>query len=829
MHRFFFISGLIVTSWLITGYTHAATNADSLKALLSDEQVKPQFDLRIETGSYYQADSPSVSIRYFSEALEIARHLKIDTLEARAYTSLGVANLKADDYREAKYNFDQALDIYKKSGLDADAAFVIYNLGLVSYYTGDYDEAIKNYQNALRVFIKNKNRKYEANTYQNIGIVHHDLENNEEALEYYKKALEINEELDSKSNIAGLTQNIGLLYIKSEDFEPAVKYIQKSLDIYRNLKDNEGIGISLSNMGIVYQKQKKYRLALMNYKKSLDVFTKIDYPYGKIYALHNVGTSYSDLKNYDNALNYYNKSLILAKSKGHIQGEIINYEAMSELYTNMGDYKKALDYYMLFDELQDSVNSVETRNRITEMEALYELEKVNNELVRKNVELDQQKRAKKVFFTGSVFLLFLLVFLVISYVQKNQAKKELNANKLNLERLVLQRTRELNIEINERKIAEESDKLKSAFLANMSHELRTPMNAIIAFTNFIKDKSITETKRDEYISYITTAGESLLHLIDDIIDLAKIESKELKINNSICNVTQLLTELYHVFSELKKKKGKEELELLLNPGCLKHNVIIKTDPYRLKQILSNLLENALKYTDQGLVEFGFGQNESYLEFFVKDTGPGIPREKYEFIFERFSQIDQSIEKQFGGTGLGLAITKNLVNLLGGKIWLKSKVGFGSTFYFTIPYKEITIEPYMVIEQARKLPSFYDYEWLGKTILVAEDEDLNYKVLESALSRTNAKVLRALNGIEAVEHIKDNHIDLILMDIQMPMMDGYKATREIKRINHSIPIIAQTSFAMEGEKEKCLMAGCDDYLAKPLNLNELFGKISRYIN
>ncbi len=496
----------------------------------------------------------------------------------------------------------------------------------------------------------------------------------------------------------------------------------------------------------------------------------------------------------------------------------------------MGDYKNSLEYYRLYDDLEDSVYSVEVKNQIAEMEAFHKIELMDNELSRKNLELIQQKRAKKIFFTGSLILLCLLIFLVVGYMQKNAAKKELNEHKLSLEKLIQQRTRQLDNEISERKVAEESDKLKSAFLANMSHELRTPMNAIIAFTNFIKDQTLTSDKREEYVNYITAAGESLLHLIDDIIDIAKIERKELTIHHSPCNITQLLNELHHIFTELRKKKNKDSIQLILDPYCLRNNIIIRTDPYRLKQILSNLLENALKYTNKGSVEFGYVQNENHLEFYVKDTGIGIPQEKFDFIFERFSQIDQSVEKQFGGTGLGLAITRNLVNLLGGKIWIESRVNDGSTFYFTLPFDEIHIEPYSAKTSVYSPDSisFFDYKWEGKTILIAEDEDLNYKVLESALLRTNARVIRAINGLEAVEHIKDNHIDLVLMDIQMPTMDGYKATQAIKKINHNIPVIAQTSFAMEGEKEKCLMAGCDDYLAKPLNLNELFGKINRYI-
>jgi signal transduction histidine kinase/CheY-like chemotaxis protein/Tfp pilus assembly protein PilF len=830
MQKYFLIYSIILANWTLTTFAKTTADADSLEALLSNENDISQFNLRIRIGNYYMADSPSRAVMFYTDAQKIAGYLKIDTLEARAFDHLGSVMLENDDYPESEDNFKNALAIYEKYGLLDKAALVNYHLGLVDYYRGNYEQAVINYQKALKVFKLSKDRQKEANTYQNIGLIHHDLDNSREALEYYQQALEINKELENKSNIAGLTQNIGLLYIRSDSLVPAADYIQESLNIYKELKEDEGVGISYSNLGLIYQKQQKYHQALASYQKSLEVFNRIDYAYGRIYALHNVGTSYADLKNHYKAFGYYTQSLKLARDKGHIEGVVANYEAMSNLYADIGDFENALEYYKLYDDLEDSINMVQSKDQIAELEASYEFELMNQELSQKKKELVQQKRAKTIFLVFSLMLLLLLIFLIIAYIQKNKAEKELNEHKLNLEKLIKQRTRQLNNEISERKTAEQSDKLKSAFLANMSHELRTPMNAIIAFTNFIRDQALPLEKREEYINYITAAGESLLHLIDDIIDIAKIESKELAIHQSRCNITQLLIELQNIFAELKKKKNKDSIRLLLDPYCLRNNIIVKTDPYRLKQILSNLLDNALKYTNKGSVEFGYKQHDAFLEFYVKDTGIGIPKEKFSFIFERFSQIDQSVEKQFGGTGLGLAITSNLVTLLGGKIRVESRINEGSVFYFTLPFKEISIEPLSAGIQAhsRNSLSFFDYKWEDKIILVAEDEDLNFKVLESALLRTNSKVLRASNGLEAIEQIKNNHIDLVLMDIQMPVMDGYKAAKAIKKINHNIPVIAQTSFAMEGEREKCLIAGCDDYLAKPLNLNELFEKINKYM-
>lgn len=805
--------------------------ADSIKELLTGKKNSDQILLLNKLGTYYLNDSPDVASSYYLKSYSYSKDLGVDSLIAISAYYLAVVKENDEEYKEAKKLYQEALRFYQNSDKNEKIAEITKNLGLIEYYLGHYQDAFSNYHASLKLYLKSKKEQEVADLYQNIGLLHHELENLHDALDYYKKSLKINEKLGTKSNIAALTQNLGLLYIREDKFSNALENIQKSLNIYEEINNSEGIAVSLSNIGLIYQNEGKYLQARDFYQKSLSVFDSIGYLLGKLWALHNVGTSYSDLKKYDRALDYYNKSLSLSQKMDHAQGIMANYEAMSNLYSDVSDYKQSLEYFKLFDGLKDSINSEETKKKISETEAYYKFELLNNELTGKSEELAQQKKQKHIFFAGLVILFGMLVSLVFAYVQKRKAELGLREHRNSLEKLVEEKTKELKTQISERKVAEESDRLKSAFLANMSHELRTPLNAIIAFTNFIRDPHLTDEKKAEYIDYVMAAGESLLHLIDDIIDIAKIEAKQISINPSSCNITQTCMELLKVFEELKKKKGKDHLSISISPDCTTKSIIITTDPQRLKQILTNLLENSLKYTNQGEIEFGFKKHERVIEFFVKDTGIGIPKEKYNYVFERFSQLDYSTSKEFGGTGLGLAITKNLVRLLGGEIWIDSQENKGSIFYFSIPYNDVEVLPYSPKESIKKSTAsglFDFYNWSGKTILIAEDEDLNYKVLESALARTNVKIIRARNGIEAIRKFDDHPIDLVLMDIQMPRMDGYEATKEIKKMNRNIPVIAQTSFAMEGEKEKCIMAGCDDYLSKPLNLSELFLTIENFI-
>ena len=293
----------------------------------------------------------------------------------------------------------------------------------------------------------------------------------------------------------------------------------------------------------------------------------------------------------------------------------------------------------------------------------------------------------------------------------------------------------------------------------------------------------------------------------------------------------MLNELYKVFSETRVKTNKKQIRFSLKINK-DFNYIINTDNQRLKQVLSNLIENAFKYTDRGSIEFGFEASINDVIFYVSDTGIGIPEDKKDIIFDRFYQLNNINDRKTSGTGLGLAICKNLVSLLGGKIWVESKECKGSTFYIKIPVDSIKKQPTPRITNKGKAGKMIintdNYNWNNITILVAEDEDLNYKVLDTFLTRTKAHIIRAKDGAAAIEICRNQKIDVVLMDIQLPGIDGYEATQEIKKLNNRTPVIAQTSFAMAGEKEKCLQAGCDDFVSKPLNINLLMEKIEHYI-
>jgi PAS domain S-box-containing protein len=375
--------------------------------------------------------------------------------------------------------------------------------------------------------------------------------------------------------------------------------------------------------------------------------------------------------------------------------------------------------------------------------------------------------------------------------------------------------------------AKSSDELKSSFLANMSHEIRTPMNSIIGFSNLLASEQIPEVQKKDFTQYIQTSSEILLNLVDDIIDIAKIEAGELKIVKKDCDLNALCAELLNTSIETRNKFNKQHIALAFLQDEPSQDVFLKTDPFRLRQVLVNLINNAIKFTDRGSVEFGYHiKEETLIEFYVKDTGPGMSREELNMIFERFKRARTSEEKNIVGTGLGLAISKNLVQLLGGEMWVDSVAGTGTTFVFTIPYLKPTVLPEQ--RQINTQPEV-QFNWNGRKVLIAEDDQISFRFLNELLRKTQVEIIHATNGKNAVDVVKSGeHLDLIIMDIQLPVMDGLQATRLIKTINPDLPVIAQTAYAMAGDNEKIRQAGCDDYVSKPLDASKLMAVMDRYL-
>ncbi len=374
--------------------------------------------------------------------------------------------------------------------------------------------------------------------------------------------------------------------------------------------------------------------------------------------------------------------------------------------------------------------------------------------------------------------------------------------------------------------AQESDRLKTSFLQNMSHEIRTPMNAIMGFSELLVRHHGNKSKLEYFSNIINQRCNDLLVIIDEILDISRIESGQVAVIIENCNLDVLFGELKTIFWEHREKLKKENVQLSFNNQCGADQVVFATDRFKLKQILINLIGNAFKFTDSGVIEVGcknYAANE--ILFYVSDTGVGIPQEKQQIIFDRFIQLEPSSNRLYGGTGLGLSIVRGLLDLLGGKIWLESQPGKGSVFYFSIPVKPTHSTKGNIIEQNAPVTRFL---YKGKTLLLVEDDSYNAEFILEILAETGLNLISTQYGEEAVEIAQTKRPDIILMDIGLPDIDGLDATRRIFQLVPEARIIAQTAYATNDDNKRALEAGCVDFISKPLKSKALLAMVNKHL-
>ncbi len=478
-------------------------------------------------------------------------------------------------------------------------------------------------------------------------------------------------------------------------------------------------------------------------------------------------------------------------------------------------------------KIANAINSLKKSDVVQEFD--YEL-KIKDEIHWFNAKLSQQKDNLG-NFSGITIVAREITdrkTTEVALVQKNkdliQAEEKLRATNEELKATsdaLKENNDELELAIVK---AEEADRLKTAFLMNMSHEIRTPMNGIIGFTKLLSNNDLSISKRDNFIKIIGESSKQLLNIINDIIDISKIETGQFDINVQEICINDLLLELFAFHEAVASKK---DINLYLKKPLNDQESTILTDSVKLRQILDNLISNALKFTHKGFISIGYKlikkKNTIFLQFYIEDTGIGIKKEMHDRVFDQFRQADNSHSKEYGGTGIGLSIAKAYVQKLGGDIYINSQTDKGTTFYFTVPYKrhkisENNTNSQQIIEKTHQ-----------NLILVVEDEEINYLLIEEMLIDVNAHILHARTGAEAIDYCENNpNITLILMDIKLPDISGYEVTKKIRSFRKDLAIVAQTSYALHGDREKSLEAGCNDYITKPMEKDDFMAIINPYL-
>jgi signal transduction histidine kinase/CheY-like chemotaxis protein len=754
-----------------------------------------------------------------------------DSIKAILYYQIGLFFINVNLFDRAIEYLNKSDIYYGKENDSESQALVKHTIGNIFKKQGKYVLA-RDYQNsALLICQQTGNKNLMAKILKEIGNIYIFCDEFDSALILFRKSLQLFEELNDTVNISYIYNNIGVAYKFKGNINEALKFYKQSLALKKNIPpDNRSISATKRNIGLLYSTLCDFKSAKLYLSEALAMKIMINDSISIAEMMNELGFVLVKLKEYPLAIQYLTKARKLSHILHIGENEQNSLKNIAIYYRELGNNKQSLEYFRLYAALKDSLFTLQNLSKIEEYKQKYETEKKEKEFEEKKKERSSlELKEEKNFRNLTIFLLILI--LLVFVILFRQYKIKLKINKLLLEKnLSLEQSNKELIKVKEK--AMESDKIKSSFLANMSHEIRTPMNAIIGFSSLLTKNNLTLKEQTEFVEEINTSSNELLKLIEDIIDTAKIHAGEIDITFSHFDINGELRDLYQL---VKKEKQKNSVNLILHiPENQQQNIIL-TDGKKVRQILLSLIRNAIKFTEKGDVEFGYEVKESnvesnisvkLVEFYIKDTGIGIEKSKLEIIFETFRKGIDTDTRLYSGTGLGLSISKSLVEILGGRIWLNTAIGKGSTFNFTIPYNPAEIETHPIFTGQLLLKKNFE----GKSFLIVEDEKTNYFLLKALInSYLDINIVWAQNGQEAVEFCQNRtDIILILMDIKLPVMNGYEATKWIKSIKPEIPIIAETAYVLPHEREKIILSGCDDYISKPIHAEELFNKLEKWL-
>lgn len=806
------------------------------------------------------------AINFVQEALlYYEREGKKDEI-ARALKDIGGIYYYLGNENSALDNYQKALLIYRELN-DSDGIARSYNnIGMIFSDKGNSKLALEYMNRSLDIKRTQNNQYGIANTLGNIGDAYVRAGQYEKAIEYFNEALEIWIRLNYLHGVTEVYNYLGDVYIRMGYYKKAIENLLTGQEI--SLKNNfkQRLLVNYQLLSEAYYEINNYREAYTNFKQ----YSSLQ---DSIYEALNTQRIEEYIVKYENMK--AEKELVDQERKITVQKYqiIITLIVLSTVIIllillirqNRVIRRKSRKILKINKELDTRVSKKTSELRVAQFsieiasDAIFWMNKSGGFIYVNNAACNLLGYAKKDLIQMSIFDIVSEFSEDVWMEYWNQIKqkgsyviqlyyKTRMGNEIPVEAAFNFREfegEEFNFvfsrNITERKISEEklknakdkaerSDKLKSAFLANMSHEIRTPMNAINGFINLLGDPDITQPQKDEIIELAQSSSNDLLNIINDIIDVSKIEADELVVNKSLNYVNRLLQSIYKTYlndiTYIQKQNVKLKLELESNSD----KFAVFTDSVRFKQIMNNLVSNAIKFTDNGEVVIGYKQinqgGRKLLRFYIKDTGSGIPDERLDLIFNRFNQLVDDRKKSFKGTGLGLSISKKLVDLLGGQLEVDSEEGVGSEFYFSLPYQILDNADTGIDEKSARIAKM---DWTGKTILIVEDTPSNYYLIENYLKATGIKIYWAKTGKEALDLFKGEiNFDVVLMDIQLPGINGYEATKLIKAHNKQIPVIAQTAYALAGEREHSINEGCDDYIAKPIKKESLLELINKHL-
>jgi|GEM_PF-382250 Signal transduction histidine kinase len=824
--------GVILLSFLLLTELLPAQNTreDSLLSLIPEATSKRRVEIYLKLSSLSISNNPEKSLKFAKNALEISNGLELPLLKAQSLEACATSDFNQSRYIQSLEYLKSAYQIYKEEHNTAGMASCLNRLGASYDRLGNYVDALAAYQKSLAIEQEIGDRRSVAKALNNLGLVYRNLGDFTHALSLLEKARELSIQLNDSIGIVYTQNNVGLILLDLGRYDDALPCFLHVLEMKKRQGNRRSMITTLENLGLTHFNIGNFEKAAAFYFQAAQLANELKERYSEADCYNNLATVLTKQGKLAEAIKYATKSYSIAKTNSIKRIEAEALLTLSNLKHSEGNDAQSRKLLMSYINLKDSIFNKDLSDKVAEYRVKYDFDSQSqtNDFLSQELSVTQQKKEKSQLLNITLLLcviaalLLTVGFIIANKKIRSKSKKidsmnhELNKFNHDLEQIVEDRTRKLNIAL---KKAEESDRLKTAFLTNMSHEIRTPLNGIIGFSKMLEEE-LPYDIRKQYIQIIQERGRHLLEIINDIINIAKIESGQLTMRKSACSVNKIIDQLAVECQNLWANKLADKIEFKVIKGFSDDNAIVVTDSTRLQEIAGYLLENAFKFTEQGLIELGYKpQNDNKeLLFWLKDSGPGIQKDKQKMIFERFNQVGVRLGIEPNGTGLGLAISKGLVTLLGGDIWVESDGINGSTFFFTIPYAQT----YHCEEQASIMNNSTTANHLsGKTILVVEDDLISFQYLESILQEASVALIHVKNGEDALEVCQLNtKIDLVLMDMQLPFMDGYETTKKIKLFRKNLPIIAQTANVMPEDKIKCFEAGCDDFIGKPIDPDEL---------